>query len=220
MRQSDHWAVGSKNTVFPFNCCKKWSNKKASLLYFSSDVSSPYLRSRHLLKQPSKNFLIRQLRHSKSSCWWPTLWQAKTPSTFGAETTGHQLICINWNLRTKGFFWGRLHHKCSETQADPHNANRGFFFSHMGWLMVRWGRSYFSVIEHYKSLTLFSAENTLPWWRQGRRSTCRTWRRTPSSCSSTATTWNASSWQDSSSPPSSPTCSGENLLSMLTSLQS
>ena len=32
----------------------------------------------------------------------------------------------------------RLHHKCSETQADPHNANRGFFFSHMGWLMVRW----------------------------------------------------------------------------------
>jgi len=31
----------------------------------------------------------------------------------------------------------RLHHKCSETQADPHNANRGFFFSHMGWLMVR-----------------------------------------------------------------------------------
>jgi len=31
----------------------------------------------------------------------------------------------------------RLHHKCSETQGDPHNANRGFFFSHMGWLLVR-----------------------------------------------------------------------------------
>ena len=77
--------------------------KRAGLLHFSSDVSFPYLRSRHLLKQPSKNFLIRQLRHSKSSCWWPTQWQAKTPSTFGAETTGHQLICINWNLRTKGF---------------------------------------------------------------------------------------------------------------------
>jgi len=31
----------------------------------------------------------------------------------------------------------RLHHKCSETHGDPHNANRGFFFAHMGWLLVR-----------------------------------------------------------------------------------
>jgi len=31
----------------------------------------------------------------------------------------------------------RVHHKCSETVGDPHNANRGFFFAHMGWLMVR-----------------------------------------------------------------------------------
>ena len=31
----------------------------------------------------------------------------------------------------------RAHHKFSETDADPHNANRGFFFSHMGWLMCR-----------------------------------------------------------------------------------
>lgn len=31
----------------------------------------------------------------------------------------------------------RLHHKFSDTDADPHNANRGFFFSHMGWLLVK-----------------------------------------------------------------------------------
>ena len=31
----------------------------------------------------------------------------------------------------------RLHHKYSETDADPHNSRRGFFFSHMGWLLVR-----------------------------------------------------------------------------------
>jgi len=31
----------------------------------------------------------------------------------------------------------RLHHKYSETNADPHNANRGFFFSHVGWLLCR-----------------------------------------------------------------------------------
>ncbi|XP_026281147.1 acyl-CoA Delta-9 desaturase-like [Frankliniella occidentalis] len=31
----------------------------------------------------------------------------------------------------------RVHHKFTDTDADPHNASRGFFFSHMGWLMVR-----------------------------------------------------------------------------------
>lgn len=31
----------------------------------------------------------------------------------------------------------RAHHKFSETNADPHNSNRGFFFAHMGWLMCR-----------------------------------------------------------------------------------
>lgn len=31
----------------------------------------------------------------------------------------------------------RVHHKFSETDADPHNANRGWFFSHCGWLLIR-----------------------------------------------------------------------------------
>mmetsp|Transcript_29311 Transcript_29311/g.47634 ORF Transcript_29311/g.47634 Transcript_29311/m.47634 type:complete len:355 (+) Transcript_29311:108-1172(+) len=31
----------------------------------------------------------------------------------------------------------RVHHKHSETDADPHNATRGFFFAHMGWLFVK-----------------------------------------------------------------------------------
>lgn len=31
----------------------------------------------------------------------------------------------------------RMHHKYSETNADPHNAKRGFFFSHVGWLLCR-----------------------------------------------------------------------------------
>ena len=30
----------------------------------------------------------------------------------------------------------RLHHKYAETHADPHNANRGFFFAHVGWLLM------------------------------------------------------------------------------------
>lgn len=38
------------------------------------------------------------------------------------------------------FHWARdhrVHHKFSETDADPHNATRGFFFAHMGWLFVK-----------------------------------------------------------------------------------
>ncbi|XP_002411989.3 stearoyl-CoA desaturase 5 [Ixodes scapularis] len=31
----------------------------------------------------------------------------------------------------------RVHHKYSETDADPHNVNRGFFFAHVGWLFLR-----------------------------------------------------------------------------------
>lgn len=38
------------------------------------------------------------------------------------------------------FHWARdhrVHHKFSETNADPHNASRGFFYAHMGWLLLK-----------------------------------------------------------------------------------
>uniref|UniRef100_A0A914BY98 Fatty acid desaturase domain-containing protein n=1 Tax=Acrobeloides nanus TaxID=290746 RepID=A0A914BY98_9BILA len=31
----------------------------------------------------------------------------------------------------------RCHHKWTDTDADPHNIERGFFFAHMGWLMTK-----------------------------------------------------------------------------------
>ncbi|XP_018579048.1 acyl-CoA Delta(11) desaturase-like [Anoplophora glabripennis] len=31
----------------------------------------------------------------------------------------------------------RVHHKFSETDADPHDSRRGFFFAHVGWLMMK-----------------------------------------------------------------------------------
>lgn len=31
----------------------------------------------------------------------------------------------------------RMHHKYTEKDGDPHNASRGFFFAHMGWLMCK-----------------------------------------------------------------------------------
>jgi stearoyl-CoA desaturase (delta-9 desaturase) len=47
------------------------------------------------------------------------------------QTIALQNSCIEWTRDH------RAHHKFSDTNADPHNASRGFFFAHMGWLMCK-----------------------------------------------------------------------------------
>ncbi|XP_001658411.2 delta(9)-fatty-acid desaturase fat-7 [Aedes aegypti] len=49
----------------------------------------------------------------------------------------------------------RQHHKYSDTDADPHNANRGFFFSHVGWLL---SRKHPKVIEYGKKIDMSDLE--------------------------------------------------------------
>ncbi|XP_044728784.1 (11Z)-hexadec-11-enoyl-CoA conjugase-like [Chrysoperla carnea] len=49
----------------------------------------------------------------------------------------------------------RQHHKYSDTDADPHNATRGFFFSHIGWLM---SRKHPAVIAKGKSIDMSDLE--------------------------------------------------------------
>ena len=51
------------------------------------------------------------------------------------------LMLMN-SMANQGSIWHwsrdhRVHHKHSETTSDPHNATRGFFFAHMGWLFVK-----------------------------------------------------------------------------------
>jgi stearoyl-CoA desaturase (delta-9 desaturase) len=50
----------------------------------------------------------------------------------------------------------RVHHKHSETDADPHNAKRGLFFSHIGWLLCR---KHPEVIRRGKQLPLDDLHN-------------------------------------------------------------
>jgi len=50
------------------------------------------------------------------------------------------MLCNSISNQGSIFHWARdhrVHHKYSETDADPHNATRGFFFAHMGWLFVK-----------------------------------------------------------------------------------
>jgi len=49
------------------------------------------------------------------------------------------MLCASMANQGSIYHWvrdHRVHHKYSEKEADPHNANLGFFYSHMGWLMV------------------------------------------------------------------------------------
>mmetsp|Transcript_8859 Transcript_8859/g.14744 ORF Transcript_8859/g.14744 Transcript_8859/m.14744 type:complete len:328 (-) Transcript_8859:27-1010(-) len=50
------------------------------------------------------------------------------------------MLCNSVANQGSIYHWARdhrVHHKFSETDADPHNATRGFFFAHMGWLLVK-----------------------------------------------------------------------------------
>ncbi|KAJ8686294.1 hypothetical protein QAD02_022088 [Eretmocerus hayati] len=56
------------------------------------------------------------------------------------------------------YWWARdhrLHHKCCDTDADPYNASRGFFFSHIGWLL---SRKHPMVAEKGKSIDMSDLE--------------------------------------------------------------
>ena len=49
------------------------------------------------------------------------------------------LILHNFSGQYSLFEWvrhHRIHHKFSDTDADPHNAKRGFFFSQIGWVFL------------------------------------------------------------------------------------
>lgn len=47
------------------------------------------------------------------------------------QTTAFQNDIYDWARNH------RVHHKFMDTNADPHSSKRGFFFSHIGWLLVR-----------------------------------------------------------------------------------
>lgn len=51
----------------------------------------------------------------------------------------NEMLSDIFSLQRDVYTWAldhRVHHKYSETDADPHNAKRGFFFSHVGWLIL------------------------------------------------------------------------------------
>jgi stearoyl-CoA desaturase (Delta-9 desaturase) len=66
------------------------------------------------------------------------------------QTTTAQDPIINW-VRDH-----RVHHKYTDTNSDPYNATRGFFFSHIGWLFLK---KHPDVIEAGKKIDLSDVKN-------------------------------------------------------------
>lgn len=65
--------------------------------------------------------------------WSHKAYNAKTPLRIIL------MLCFSLSGQNTLYDWvrdHRVHHKFSETEADPHDANRGFFFAHVGWLMM------------------------------------------------------------------------------------
>jgi len=110
--------------------------------------------------------------------WQTLLLMSQTMFWSGIGVTGglhrfwaHRSYKAHWTLRTflmlctslanQGtiYHWARdhrVHHKNSETEADPHNAKRGFFFAHVGWLLVKKDQK---VIDAGKKLDLSDLDN-------------------------------------------------------------
>jgi stearoyl-CoA desaturase (delta-9 desaturase) len=84
-------------------------------------------------------------------------WVFSLMSAFGVTIGAHRLythrafrantilkvILLTWQtmaVQNSMYEWvrdHRVHHKYTDTNADPHNIQRGFFFAHMGWLMCK-----------------------------------------------------------------------------------
>ncbi|XP_026330488.1 (11Z)-hexadec-11-enoyl-CoA conjugase-like, partial [Hyposmocoma kahamanoa] len=65
-----------------------------------------------------------------------------THKTFKAKPALRAILLIMQTMAGQNsmFIWcrdHRLHHRYSDTDGDPHNSKRGFFFCHIGWLMSK-----------------------------------------------------------------------------------
>ena len=66
--------------------------------------------------------------------WSHRSYKAKLPTRF--------VLMILASITNQGsiYHWcrdHRIHHKFSDTEADPHDINRGFFYAHIGWLLLK-----------------------------------------------------------------------------------
>ncbi|KAJ8985371.1 hypothetical protein NQ317_008405 [Molorchus minor] len=143
----------------------KGGDRTSALGKLPSDIGTDYSFKRKIVWKNAIGFLILHLAalYGQYLCFYchkaTVLW-ATVVAFIGAEgiTIGAHRLYSHKTFKAKFplrlalvilqtmagqnclYIWvrdHRQHHKFSDTDADPHNAHRGFFFSHIGWLMSR-----------------------------------------------------------------------------------
>ncbi|KAJ8928062.1 hypothetical protein NQ314_019409 [Rhamnusium bicolor] len=105
----------------------------------SSDESDEYLIEPDI---PESTFNITGRKIIDISFFWKQIQQIKHVPSFqctleNCKIAKERRLGLHSNSVIEWARDHRVHHKFSETDADPHNAKRGFFFSHVGWLLCR-----------------------------------------------------------------------------------
>jgi stearoyl-CoA desaturase (delta-9 desaturase) len=127
-------------------CCGAWTWDQIRI------PMTVYIVGVHVLALVALNWL--RLAKVQTLAWAFFLWPV---TGFGITGGAHRLwahrsydavpivrwvimICASIANQGTVFHWARdhrVHHQNSETDADPHNAKRGFFFAHVGWLLLK-----------------------------------------------------------------------------------
>ncbi|CAH1380373.1 unnamed protein product [Tenebrio molitor] len=103
-------------------------------------------------------FLLGELSNIGTICGAHRLWSHRTYKA-RLPLRLFLIFCNTLSYQTSVYVWARdhrVHHKFTDTDADPYNINRGFFFAHMGWIMVR---KHPDVINKGKSVDMSDLEN-------------------------------------------------------------
>ncbi|XP_043484111.1 acyl-CoA desaturase-like [Leptopilina heterotoma] len=58
----------------------------------------------------------------------------------------------------------RMHHKYSDTDADPHNINRGFWFAHIGWFLLPKHPEFMKKLNEI-DMSDINADSVVTFWR-------------------------------------------------------
>ncbi|XP_067203944.1 acyl-CoA Delta-9 desaturase-like [Linepithema humile] len=128
---------------------KKWFNFKTELKWMN--IAFLFLLHGGFLYAL---FNFNWLENWKTSIWFYVVGTLQAIGVNGGihRFWTHRAYKAKWQLRVillifyciagmnNPFEWvrdHRVHHKYTDTDADPHNSNRGFFFSHVGWLMMK-----------------------------------------------------------------------------------
>lgn len=120
---------------------------------FKNDINWPmsfYLLTTHILAiiglfKINNLYLFIEMILWYQICGWGVtagmhrLWSHRS---FKAKLPTRIFLMILASMSNQGsiYHWcrdHRTHHKFSDTDSDPHNIKRGFFYSHMGWLLLK-----------------------------------------------------------------------------------